>query len=121
MMIRTNFDGSYNNKLRIGVIGYNSKIVQYTVLPQIKDLELANGQRVGRFAKGSFFTDDCEYFVLNGNEDRLRGFYLDQLIIADDRRWDVLYNQASLIDKARALLICSDVPSEHQIIKLQLD
>lgn len=106
--------------LRIGVIGYSPHIVETVVLPLIKGLEF-NSNNWGYSSKNGrlIFGDKVEYLILNSPK-QLLGIYIDQLIIADDHRWEIYEHRHTLISRAKELLSKSCAPEEFKVIKLEL-
>lgn len=63
--------------------------------------------------------DGTKYFTIS---DKLLscGIELDQLIIADDNRWNVYQEKRSLIKQAKLRLFKSCVPDDFLIIELEI-
>lgn len=106
--------------LKIGVLGYSYDLSIRALWEIINNDEFNYKSRSKYIA---LMNDDLEttYYAINpNNEDRINGIRLDQLIIVDDNRWNILIRHEEFINHCIIpCLVRSYVPEEFKIQKYE--
>ena len=104
-------------KLRLAMLGYTSDVM----LTGMKQLVENNQQDIEKFVPTKYhpyirMKDGSQITGISFAE-HLRGHKYDQLILVDDKRWNILTDKAVEIDQIiEQTMYMSDVPKEFQIL-----
>ena len=106
--------------LRIGILGYSYDL-STRALHEIVNNDEFNYKSISKFV--ALMNDDVEtrYYAINPNsENGIMGTRLDQLIIVDDERWEILDKHGDFINHCiNPCLVSSCVPEEFKIQKYE--
>ena len=102
--------------LYIGIIAYNSKcakqalrIIRDNNEEYVKNFDIQRGILM--------FTDGTIFEIISEND---YGSKIDQLIVCDDARWNVLTEKHDLIEIAKLHMMLSCVPDEYRIQRYEV-
>ncbi len=107
--------------LKIGLIGYNSKLTQEGLRQLVENNE--EGVEIFKYRQSYIrLKDGTEIFGLYENRvDGLRGHRLDQLILFDDESWMIKWKRRNFIKQIieKCVNWYSCVPEEFQILEYE--
>lgn len=107
--------------LRIAFIGYNFAQT-WLYFDQMVYANMEPGSRYYRIAGVLYLPDGTEiHRIPTSYPPDLRRFRFDQVILADDRRMEILEARADFIDELRRCMACSPVPEEFRWPVYDLD
>ena len=102
--------------LKNGLIGYDVKQTDICMKQLVED----NKHEVAHFVRCEIVLKDGTEIVPIYNEDNVRGKKFDQIILCDDKRWNIYENRKDLIEYVFwHMASYSCVPEEYIIIKLE--
>ena len=104
--------------LKIGLIAYNRKQAELA----LRDFVENNEEQIVYFSKDNIkLKDGTIIHALHDIDNSLRGLMLDQLMLCDDCRWNVIHNRSELIkDTYMRIYNHSCVPDDYIIMKYEL-
>jgi len=108
-------------QLTIGVIGRSPRIIMEQAFKLIKEMENEELVVKSSLYSGELYYSDSSRYRMLHDQNKFAGSRLDQIIICDDKRWNVYDEKQELIECAKYILSkYSCVPEEFQIINLEL-
>jgi predicted HAD superfamily hydrolase len=103
------------NILRIAIVGFNYEQSKRAM----KEIANIDCSKIERMSDKSIEMNDGTKYYIFPTYNHVRGYCIDQLIIVDDYRWEVLYQEEELIDWIKYRMMHSCVPEEFKIQKYE--
>ena len=100
------------NSLTIGVVAYNYKLSCNAIKELAHNDETSTPRKL---SMGYCEMQDGTIYKCFSTEEKTRGLRIDQIILVDDDRWEVDWQQFELIDSLKHRMYMSYVPDEFQI------